>query len=53
MFFGGHVTQNFNISTTYSKGHFSLLRTFEDVLGLGNLGRNDTLFPSITGWYKA
>lgn len=49
-FVGEHVQKNNVVDAPYN--HYSLLRTIEDSLKVGTLGRNDTTSVPMTGWRK-
>jgi hypothetical protein len=49
-FVGENVKRHHIVSAPYS--HYNLLRTIEESLGVGTLGRNDTTSMPMTGWRK-
>jgi hypothetical protein len=48
--YGPGVKAGMQISARYD--HYSLLRTIEDIFGLGSLGKGDSMATSITGFLK-
>lgn len=49
-FVGEHVKQHNVVNTPYN--HYNLLRTIEESLNVGTLGRNDTTSAPMTGWRR-
>ncbi len=49
-FVGENVKEHTVVSGAYN--HYSLLRTIEESLGVGTLGRNDSTAVPMTGWRK-
>lgn len=49
-FFGDHVKKGHVVNKSYN--HYNLLRTIEDSLRVGTLGRNDSTAAPMTGWRK-
>jgi hypothetical protein len=49
-FAGLNVKKHNVVNTNYN--HYNLLRTIENTMHLGTLGRNDTLATPMTGWMK-
>ncbi|AYV76805.1 MAG: phosphoesterase [Barrevirus sp.] len=50
IFYGDNVKKNNIVPTVYN--HYNLLRTIEDTMKIGTLGKNDSIAEPMKGWQK-